>query len=234
MPSRTYSPEEVQAILARALEGAAQRGDALTHDDLQAIGRELGVSEKAIDDAAAGIGDELAVKRIVDERVRRSRRGLSSHLLSFLLVNALLAVINLTLTGMAGPFWFLWSVFGWGIGLAFHARAALLPDREAMAESARRKLERDREKENRRARRDRMRAGGKRIESAVEDVVAETLGVVADAISESRRTRGRKDGVRVDPGSPRQVRFDRDQAAQAEADAEQEGRDGEAARRRRR
>lgn len=215
VPPRTYSSEEVQAILARALEDASGRGDDLSHDDLLAIGRELGVSAQAIEAAADNVGDQVAVDKLVQNRVRASRRGLVNHLMAFVLVNALLAVINVTL---GGPMWFLWSVFGWGIGLAFHMRAVLLPDRERMAEQARRKLERD----AKRARREQIREdvrrgvgqGGKVIEAAVQDVVAETLGVVADAIAGSRRHRSGRD-VRADSngrGGVRERERERDRA----------------------
>jgi hypothetical protein len=180
----------VQAILSRAVDGASERGDDLSHDDLLAIGRELGIAEASIAAAAAGIGDELAVKRAVDERVRRARRAFANHLISFLLVNALLAVINFT---VGGPLWFLWSVFGWAIGLTFHARAAFLPDRERLGAQARKRIERDRERDEKRERRRRGASdrGPTRIEAAVQDVVAETLGAVADAISDARPSRAR-------------------------------------------
>ncbi len=202
VPPRSYSRDEVQAILSRALHGqgmGSAETDQLSHEELLAIGRELGIADQAIIAAAAGVGDDLAVKRAVDDTIRRERRAFTSHLLSFVLVNAMLAAINLT---VGGPLWFLWSVFGWGIGLTFHARAALLPDRERLAERARKKLDRDREREEKRARRER--GGGKRIEAAVQDVVAETLGAVADAISESRRPR-----VRPGPGPGPGIRVDR-------------------------
>lgn len=220
VPPRSYSRDEVQAILSRALHGQGHgdgtaETDQLSHEELLAIGRELGIADQAITTAAAGIGDELAVKRAVDDTIRRERRAFTSHLLSFILVNALLAAINLT---VGGPLWFLWSVFGWGIGLTFHARAALLPDRDRLSERARKKLERERERDEKRARRDR--GGGKRIEAAVQDVVAETLGAVADAISESRRPRPteRRVGVRVERG----VRVDSARAQSSSDDREEE------------
>lgn len=55
------------------------------------------------------------------EKARRrveDLRGFYSHLIIFVLVNALLFVIDV-LPG--NGWWFYWPLFGWGIGLAIHA-----------------------------------------------------------------------------------------------------------------
>ncbi|MFO0670819.1 MAG: 2TM domain-containing protein [Polyangiaceae bacterium] len=225
MAQRTYSREEVQAILSRALEGTAARGDDLSHEDLVAVGRELGIEASAIEAAAAGIGDDVAIEKAVEARVRRSRRGFVNHLFSYVVVNAALLAMNLF---AGGPFWFVWPLIGWGIGMAFHARAALFPDREHLAVKARKRLEQDRAREEKQRKRE-ERWGGRgrggkadtsRIEQAAMDVVAETLGAVADAIGDSRKSRG-PSRVRVDADPPRRVRFDREEAAEREAAAEE-------------
>jgi hypothetical protein len=217
---RSYTREEVQAILSRALEGAHSQGDALSHDDLLAIARELGLPESAIDAAAVDIDLELAVKRAVEERVLARRRGFMSHLFSYLLVNAFLFAINF-LAG--GPWWFVWPLLGWGLGLAFHARGALLPDRPAIAAKARKRIAKEREREARKARRQQ---GTGDIEAAVQDVVAGALGVVADAIHDSRGRTSRSPRppqVRVSKGTssvapgPRIVDAEYEEIAEDEA-----------------
>ncbi len=60
-----------------------------------------------------------AVKRLED------KRGLSAHVLAYALVNLLLVAIWFV-TG-AGYFWPVFPIFGWGIGLAFHAWDVLWP-----------------------------------------------------------------------------------------------------------
>jgi len=234
---RTYSREEVQAILSRALEGAAARGDDLTHEDLVAVGRELGIESAAIEAAAAGIGDQVAIEKAVETRVRRSRRGFVNHLFSYVIVNAALLAMNLF---AGGPIWFVWPLIGWGIGIAFHARAALFPDREHLAVKARKRLEQDRAREEKQRKRD-ERWGGRgrgakgdtsRIEQAAMDVVAETLGAVADAIGDSRKSRG-PSRVRVDAEPPRRVRFDRDDASERAAAEEEAAETRESKRQRR-
>ena len=60
-----------------------------------------------------------AVKRLED------RRGLMAHCLAYLSVNLLLVAIWYV-TG-AAFFWPVFPIFGWGIGLAFHAWDVLWP-----------------------------------------------------------------------------------------------------------
>jgi fatty acid desaturase len=65
-----------------------------------------------------------------DDRARRERakrrvaaiKGFYIHLFVFVLVVAGLAVINF-LTG--GPWWVLWALFGWGIGVLAHGIAVM-------------------------------------------------------------------------------------------------------------
>jgi hypothetical protein len=62
----------------------------------------------------------------------RLTREFYTHVAVYLTVNALLLTLN-ALTG--GPWWALWPLFGWGIGLAAHgvglyARRALGPEWE--------------------------------------------------------------------------------------------------------
>ena len=41
------------------------------------------------------------------------------HLINYIAVNSLLAILNLTLT--PGYIWFIWPLLGWGIGIILHA-----------------------------------------------------------------------------------------------------------------
>ncbi len=193
---RSYSRDEVQAILASAVERQHGQGDRLTHDDLIAIGKELGVSREAIEAAAAGVGDDLEVQREVRIRVQRMRRGFLLHLVPFVLVNLFLATINL-MTG--GPLWFLWAIMGWGIGLGSHAIAALAPDRDAIERKVRRRIEREREKARRRNERGALTEGARRVAEAVHDRTAEMLHAVADALENGAEDVSR---VRVEPRGP--------------------------------
>ncbi len=53
-----------------------------------------------------------------------ARRGFKTHLAAYVIVNATLVVIW-ALSG-AGYFWPIWSILGWGIGVAFNAWAVYI------------------------------------------------------------------------------------------------------------
>lgn len=215
--SRSYSRDEVQAILASAVERQHGQGDRLTHDELIAIGKELGVSSEAIEAAAAGVGDDIEVQRQVRLRVHGMRRAFLYHFVPFVLVNVFLATINM-FTG--GPPWFLFPLLGWAIGLGSHAIVALAPDREKIERQVRRRIEREREKQRRKNERGVLADGARRVAEAVHDRTAEMLHAVADALEDRAPADASK--VRVEPraaGKRVDVRAD---AATEEAEAEQE------------
>ena len=56
---------------------------------------------------------QAAIKRLKD------KRDFKAHVLAYMMVNALLVAIWATTS--AGFFWPVFPLFGWGIGLAFHA-----------------------------------------------------------------------------------------------------------------
>ena len=79
------------------------------------IGPETGRAESDADLRAAAI-----------ESLQK-KQAFRTHLTTYLLVNGLLFVIWLaTAIGAGGGAWFPWFIFpmvGWGVGLAFHAKA---------------------------------------------------------------------------------------------------------------
>ena len=62
------------------------------------------------------------IRRLAERRVR-ARHGLMVHAVVYLAVN--LGLVALNLATSPHYLWFIWSVFGWGIGLAAHAWAVL-------------------------------------------------------------------------------------------------------------
>jgi hypothetical protein len=194
---RSYSREEVQAILASAVEIQHGQGDQLTHDELIAIGKELGVSRESIERAAAGVDDDVEVQRQVRIRVQGLRRGFLYHIVPFLLVNLFLATINfLTWDGFEFP-WFLFPLLGWAVGLGSHAIVALAPNRDKIEAQVRRRIEREREKQRRRNERGALTEGARRVAEAVHDRTAEMLHAVADALEDRSGEDASK--VRVEP-----------------------------------
>ncbi|HEU4536887.1 MAG TPA: hypothetical protein VFS00_22345, partial [Polyangiaceae bacterium] len=84
MEKQTYSSNDVQAILGRALEQQGARGAGeLSYEELVAIGRDVGLSEQAIAAAARAHESEGALDAEVARRRRRARRGFVSHLATF-------------------------------------------------------------------------------------------------------------------------------------------------------
>lgn len=68
--------------------------------------------------------DDFEIEQAQKERLQHKKAGFRRHLWSYITVNAGLFLINAV---TPGPWWFQWSVLGWGIGLAFKYRAAYFP-----------------------------------------------------------------------------------------------------------
>ncbi len=143
-----YSPEQVQAILERAISNR-KGGDDLTgisYEELQETAVELDIDAGDLD---AAIMEYEASWELEDARERwlvRRKEKFFEHLRSYLIVNAMLMGIAL-LSGSG--FWFLWPLLGWGVGLAFDASEAFYPkqsDIDRGADRLLRKEERSRRK----------------------------------------------------------------------------------------
>ena len=88
--------------------------------------------------------DEALLRQIRLERKVRAQFAFYKHLVSYIVFHVLLAAINLITS--PGHLWFLYSMLGWGIGVASHAFSVFHPAWETrMVE---RMIERE---ENRRA-----------------------------------------------------------------------------------
>ncbi len=70
------------------------------------------------------MGDpQLAVAYKQAERRVQAKLGFYSHLTTYVLVNALLIGLYILTGPVSGSYsypWFVWPMFGWGIGLLFH------------------------------------------------------------------------------------------------------------------
>ena len=69
-----------------------------------------------------------------DERAYQAAReraeaiqGLLIHLLVYVVVNTAIFAINWVTTSGEGPWWFYWSLIGWGIGMAIHVMTVIFP-----------------------------------------------------------------------------------------------------------
>lgn len=96
----------------QARHAAHEARHAVRHAGEHGVADEMGDQEWA-----AGASYEEFRARVID-RAAKARGGLTAHLTTYLLVNAGLAYLNLTI---AGPFhWFLIPLLGWGIGVVSH------------------------------------------------------------------------------------------------------------------
>jgi hypothetical protein len=85
---------------------------AYTQDDLRATAAELGISAEALARAEAEVREER-IRRAFE---REQRASLQITVLTYVLVMALLVTINLMTS--RGHLWFIYPLFGWGIGVA--------------------------------------------------------------------------------------------------------------------
>jgi uncharacterized membrane protein len=84
----------------------------------------VSMTERMQDERVTPSDDERELRQRAIKRLE-DRRGLMAHAMAYVLVNLLLVAIWYT-TG-ATFFWPVFPIFGWGIGLAFHAWAVLWP-----------------------------------------------------------------------------------------------------------
>lgn len=130
---QTYSSEEVNRVIQRALH--LKRRIGISQEELIEIGKDLGLDSRMIE---AAIAEEISVtSREKDEKEwRQSRKfGFHWHLWSYLITNGALFLVNIL---TPGPWWFQWSVLGWGIGLAFHFQSVYFPTASQVKEGVRR------------------------------------------------------------------------------------------------
>lgn len=120
---RRYSDEDIQAIIQRALDQQGTPKGDLTHADLLGIGEQVGLSAESIERAAREVVEARGAAESTARIKSARRRWLALHAAVFLVINALLFTVNALTT--PGEWWFLFSVFFWGLALAAHAAFAL-------------------------------------------------------------------------------------------------------------
>lgn len=128
---RLESNEDIDEILMLALRRQdGSDGDLRTR--LAAAAQELGISDQDLCDAETEYLTSKAETREFLEFKNRQRRELKEHVFAYVTVNAMLVAINWFTSG--GVTWAVWPILGWGVGLAFHAWAALNSDSDSFQE----------------------------------------------------------------------------------------------------
>ena len=113
-----YNEDEVNRIIRKAPK--IKQTDTISHDDLIETAGELGIDSHTLEKAIVQERRESKREAVRRSRLDRRRAGFYWHLWSYIIVNLALVLINCF---VPGPFWFQWSVLGWGIGLACHFKA---------------------------------------------------------------------------------------------------------------
>ena len=121
--SRHYDNDEINRIIRRALK--LKNEDTISHLDLIDTARDIGLDSQIVETAIEQEQQATKKEKIRKAWLKRRKMGFYSHLWSYLIVNGALLLIN---NFTPGPWWFQWSVLGWGIGLAFHFKAIFFPN----------------------------------------------------------------------------------------------------------
>ena len=181
--TKTYTRQEVDEILRRALSEKSVEG--ISHDDLLAAAREVGIPSSAIEAAAAELGDNQRIAERAELIRRRKRASFLRHLLVFLVVNAGIFFVD---QADGGAFWFQYPLVIWGVILLALGITQLAPDRQRLERRAERELDRERRRMHKRRRLAARAAGepgtsaAQEFETAVQDGLSTLLSSAARAI----------------------------------------------------
>ncbi len=196
----SYSDEEVEAILRRAIERQVQSGDGLDHEDLVDAAREVGLDAGAVERAIEELRVENSGEAIRATLRRRRREKWLRHLVSFVAVVG--GLLGMHALGLAGA-WVFWVAFGWGIGFVLDTYSKLRrPTDEEVAreehrlnrharrrEQARARQEAKRRRHEERAkrydRRHQRSQASEQLERVIEEGVTLLLGAAARKLSQA-------------------------------------------------
>lgn len=185
---------------------AAERstGDGLAHDELVSVAGEAGLDAEAVEQAAREVSEQRGLNELRASMKRGRRAGLFWHAVSYLLVNSGLAALCLLL---GGGLLFVVPLVLWGIGLGFHAVAALRgPSDEAVREEFSEQQKRDEREKKARARRDakaekKARADAEREAEQEAERARREEEARRDESHEALREAGRAFGAAVEKGA---------------------------------
>ncbi|MDZ8225306.1 2TM domain-containing protein [Nostoc sp. ChiVER01] len=112
----TYDSEDVQKILQIALARRQEGG--FSREQLIEMASDLGISSDILK-----VTENKWLAQEEEERLQRTfntfrRRAFRAHLVSFIVVNLFLIILNLITS--PSYFWAIFPVLGWGLGLFFH------------------------------------------------------------------------------------------------------------------
>ena len=186
----TYTQEEVNEILRRALDAQSRRSRDFSGEDLSAIAKEAGIDEAALREATVAIeaDRQQSLAKEEEDKALAAERSIQLRRLGFsafkhAVLNGLLYLIDVSVTGGT---WYHWPLLGSAILLGFRARHAFFP--QALLARRRRREERARRKAERAAARSR---GAHEFEQIVRTGVSTLLEIAARKIEEHGKSRKR-------------------------------------------
>lgn len=135
-----YTPEQVQIILEHALNKRKKQPDGISHKDLLETARELDIDDQDLEEALREYEETWAMQDARERWMQRRKQKFFEHLRTYAIVNSAFMVLALVTSGGT---WFLWSIFGWGIGLALDAKEAFRPKEKDIDKGARRLLHKE-------------------------------------------------------------------------------------------
>lgn len=196
--NRTFSQEEVNEIIRRALDEQMRHDRVLSHDELVEVAAEVGIDRRALDEATIQLAQQRTqalvrqdeAREIAAERILQLKQFSSS----FVSLSVLCGFLYFIQTTYLGGAWFHWPMMGAGVILAFKLRHVIFPYDKVM--KRRRQLEKQRERERRRAERDTWKQklfseggraiteGAKEFEKVVQTGVTALLKIAARKLEE--------------------------------------------------
>jgi hypothetical protein len=230
-PPPTYTREEMDAILKRAIERQQAKSEEIGHEDLVAAAGEVGIPREEVEAAARDLDRDKRERSKtpsplgsvpvgpVDEARARAIRRLLGRVVTYLAFGALFFFIGRE----TGTGWWIWPVFGMGVSLVIQAARVLFGDPEQDTRREERRLSR---RERRRLRREERLADFERKVAIGADalvrVIDEAKSARARRADDRRPAPRRETGPRVIVTPPPALRVDPGEAEPVERDRGEE------------
>lgn len=197
-PPPTYSREEMDAILKRAIERQQAKADGIGHEELVAAADEVGIPREEVEAAARDLAAEKA--KVPPQQAAPTRVPMSDgrrrEIRRFFRRAAGFGVLTLFLFFLSGwslHGWWIWAAMGFGVSLAMNAIKIVFYDERDEGAAGERGARRPSRRERRRMRREEKLA---EFERKVQ-IGADALVRVLDE-ARSARSRVATPGVRVE------------------------------------
>jgi hypothetical protein len=138
-----YSEDEVSRLIKRALKSQGQ-SDTISHSELLDIAEQSGVSAGALHAVLEQEESSFEIEEGKRRWLKRHREDFHNHLRTYIIINGFLVCLNIFTAGIDGPYWCVFPIMGWGIGLLIHASETYFVSDEKVERGARKLMRRRR------------------------------------------------------------------------------------------